>query len=123
MNRSSLAAIALTLSAALLATACGSAPQNASNANAGRSDSFMAFSSARSPRAIARCLTSRLSRVDQRSGPGYTELGLGRSSSGYAWLVTLMPAAGGSNVKVEKAIDDDSVSEPELRFAIARCTT
>ncbi|HEX7682051.1 MAG TPA: sugar ABC transporter ATPase [Trinickia sp.] len=122
MNRLPLATLAAALTAAVLA-ACGTAAQDASNTNSGRSDSFMAFSSTRPPHAIARCLTSRLSRVDERSGPGYTELGLGRSSNGYAWLVTLMPAGGGSNVKVEKVIDDESVSEPELRFAIARCTT
>lgn len=82
----------------------------------------MVFSSSHSPRTIAGCLTSRLSHVDERSGAGFTELGFGRSSNGYAWLMTLTPTATGANVRVEKALDDDSVSEPELRFAIARCT-
>ena len=111
--------LALALAAAL--TACGSPTPRVSSASG--SDAFMAFSSSRSPRAIARCLTSRLSRVDERTGPGYTELDVGRTGSGYAWLITLTPIAGGSNVKVEKAVDDESISEPELRFAIARCTT
>lgn len=119
MKRRPLAIAPLALTVALL-SACGSSPQHVSAA--GGTDSFMAFSSSRSPRTIARCLTSRLSQVNERTGPGYTELDIGRSSSGYAWLVTLMPIVSGSNVKVEKAVDDDSVSEPELRFAIARCT-
>lgn len=121
MKRLTLAA-AVTTFATVALTACGgSAPLGTSNA--GASDASMSFSSARSPRAIARCLTSRLSHVKEHTGAGYTELGLGHSSSGYAWLVTLTPSAAGSNVSVEKAVDDDSVSEPELRFAIARCTT
>ena len=107
--------------AALTLTACGSAPLGTSDGRG--ADALMLFSSARSPHAIASCLTNRLSHVAERRGAGYTELGVGRSSNGYAWLVTLTPAASGSNVKVEKAVDDDSVSEPELRFAIARCTT
>ncbi|MGN6318020.1 sugar ABC transporter ATPase [Trinickia sp.] len=120
MKRFSLAVAPLALTVALL-SACGSAPQHVSGSSG--ADSFMSFSSSRSPRTIARCLTSRLSQVSEHTGPGYTELDVGRSASGYAWLVTLMPIASGSNVKVEKAVDDDSVSEPELRFAIARCTT
>lgn len=119
MKALSLAAAVIALSITL--TGCGSAPPYGTSERA--SDAAMAFSSARSPRSIANCLSSRLSGVDRRTGAGYTELGLGRSASGYAWLVTLKPSAIGSNVTVEKVIDNDSVSEPELRFAIARCTT
>ncbi len=115
------AAVAFTVFATAALTACGSAPLGTSNTRSAGAPTL--FSSARSPHAIASCLTSRLSHVDERRGAGYTELGIGRSSNGYAWLVTLTPSASGSNVKVEKAVDDDSVSEPELRFAIARCTT
>jgi hypothetical protein len=110
------------LAVAIGLAACGSPPMTAGASNAGGSDSLMMFSSSHSPRAIARCLSSRLSHVDERTGAGFTELGIGRSSNGYAWLMTLTPTAVGSNVRVEKALDDDSVSEPELRFAIARCT-
>jgi hypothetical protein len=120
MKRLTVAA-AFTACATATLTACGSAPLNTPNARG--ADAPMLFSSARSPHAIASCLTSRLSHVSERRGAGFTELGVGRSSNGYAWLVTLTQSASGSNVKVEKAIDDDSVSEPELRFAIARCTT
>jgi len=119
MKRFPLATAALAL--AVLLTACGSAPQNSVGAR--DSSGPMAFSSSRAPRAIANCLTSRLSDVHRGAGAGYTELGVGRSANGYAWLITLTPAAGGSNVRVEQAHADDSVSEPELRLAIARCTT
>lgn len=107
------------VSAAL--TACGSAPLDASNA--GGTEAPMVFSSSREPQSIAQCMKSRVSRLDEHAGAGYIELGVGRSSGGYAWLVTLTPSAVGSNVRVEKAVENDSVSEPELRYAIARCTT
>ncbi|MDG0027066.1 sugar ABC transporter ATPase [Trinickia sp. Y13] len=119
MKRFPLSTAALALAALL--TACGSTPQD--SADARDASAPMAFSSSHSPRAIANCLTSRLSDVHRRAGAGYTELGVGRSASGYAWLITLAPSAAGSNVRVEQARPDDSVSEPELRFAIARCTT
>lgn len=120
MKRHTVAAAVAAFATAVL-TGCGSTPLDTSDARS--TDARMLFSSARSPHAIASCLTNRLSHVAERRGAGYTELGVGRSSNGYAWLVTLTPSASGSNVKVEKAVDDDSVSEPELRFAIARCTT
>jgi hypothetical protein len=113
----SITAAALTIGLA----ACGSAPPMGASTSSS-SDAPMVFSSARSPGAIAHCMSSRLSHVGQRTGAGFTELGFGRSSNGYAWLMTLTPTATGANVRVEKALDDDSVSEPELRFAIARCT-
>ncbi|WP_442807623.1 hypothetical protein [Trinickia soli] len=119
MKAFSLATAVIALSITL--TGCSSAQRSGTSARA--SDAPMVFSSARSPRSIANCLSSRLAGVDRRMGAGYTELGLGRSANGYAWLVTLKPSAVGSNVTVEKVIDNDSVSEPELRFAIARCTT
>lgn len=103
-------------------TACGAAPQNA--IEAGSSSAPMLFSSSHAPAAIAKCLRDRITtRVDEHPGAGYLELGVGHSSNGYAWLITLTPSAPGSNVRVEQAVDDGSVSEPELRYAIARCTT
>jgi hypothetical protein len=114
----SITAAALTIGL----TACGSPPPMGGASTGSSADAPMVFSSSRSPRAIANCLSSRLSHVDKRTGAGFTELGFGRSSNGYAWLMTLTPTATGANVRVEKALDDDSVSEPELRFAIARCT-
>ncbi|WP_147297950.1 sugar ABC transporter ATPase [Trinickia dinghuensis] len=121
MKRISLAAAAVTALATAMLTACGSAPLGTSNS--GSSGTPMVFSSARSPRTIANCMRAHLSSVNERAGAGYTELDIGRSSNGYAWLVTLTSTGSGSNVRVEKAVEDDSVSEPELRFAIARCTT
>jgi hypothetical protein len=112
--------LAVAAAFAIGLAACGAPPMTSSSA--GGSAAPMVFSSSRSPRAIAKCLSGRLSHVDERTGAGFTELGFGRSSNGYAWLMTLTPTAAGSNVRVEKALDDDSVSEPELRFAIARCT-
>jgi hypothetical protein len=120
MKRFSLSVTVLAGAVAL--AACGSPPMTTGASLDGSSDAPMVFSSSRSPRAIARCLSGRLSHVDERNGAGFTELGIGHSSNGYAWLVTLAPTAVGSNVRVEKALDDDSVSEPALRFAIARCT-
>lgn len=120
MKRLTLATAALA--PAVLLIACGSTtPQN--SANTRDASAPMAFSSSRSPRAIANCLTGRLSGVHRRTGAGYTELGVGRSADGYAWLITLAPSTAGSNVRVEQTRGDDSVSEPELRLAIARCTT
>ncbi len=55
---------------------------------------------------------------------GNTEVIVGSN----AWLVTLTPATFGSVVKAvvkvqQSSNDDGGVPEPELRFAIARCTT
>jgi hypothetical protein len=118
MTRLPQAAAVMAIATAALA-ACGSAPQSASNAD--DTGAPMVFSSSREPHAIAACLRGRISRIDERTGPGYVELGVGRSSSGYGWLITLTPLPAGSNVRVEKAVENDSVSEPALRYAIARC--
>lgn len=114
-------AAAVTLLAATALAACGTTAPD--TPEAARSGEPMLFFSSRSPHSIAHCLTEHLSHIDNHAGPGYTELGVGRSAKGYAWRVTLTPSGSGSNVRVEKAVEDDSVSEPELRFTIARCTT
>lgn len=110
--------------------ACGSSP-SASNGSgtsaalaAHSSDSAMAFTSRRAPTAIASCLSSRLHSVHRASASasGGTELAIGNGARADTWRITLVPAGSGSAVNVRKpSSDDGSVSEPELRYYIARC--
>lgn len=80
----------------------------------------------RAPENIANCLQDRLAGVRTHVGNGTTELSVGHGPENDAWLITLTPSNSGygSVVKVQKSPDSDGpVPEPEMRFAIARCTT
>ncbi|CAN7435498.1 hypothetical protein LJR230_002733 [Trinickia sp. LjRoot230] len=108
--------------------ACGSSPSASNGAGtsaalaAHSSDSAMAFTSRRAPTAIASCLSSRLHSVHRASASGGTELAIGNGARADTWRITLVPAGSGSAVNVRKpSSDDGSVSEPELRYHIARC--
>ncbi|WP_250491965.1 hypothetical protein [Caballeronia sp. GAWG1-1] len=77
-------------------------------------------SSARRASDISGCLEGRLPSVQTVRNQGATELVVGPN----AWLVTLTPSAYGTEVKVQRSVDDYSgLPEPELRFDVARCTT
>ena len=79
--------------------------------------------SARPARQIASCLESHLSRVRESTVGGSTELTIGSSSSP-SYFVTLTPASGGAVIKVTHPADaSDDPPEPELRYAVAHCTT
>jgi hypothetical protein len=108
--------------------ACGSSPTVSNNAGlspataARASDSAMAFTSHRSPSSITSCLSSRMRGVHRASSGTATELVIGNGARANAWRITLAPAGAGSAVNVHKpSSDDGSVSEPELRYHIARC--
>ncbi|GLU32409.1 sugar ABC transporter ATPase [Trinickia caryophylli] len=103
-------------------TACGSAPTPSAQtggapAAARGSDSLMAFTSRRPATAIASCLEDRVHAVRRTAGGTATQLEVGRQ----AWLITLAPAGSGTAVNVRRSADDGPVSEPEMRFHIARC--
>lgn len=108
--------------------ACGSSPTASNSAGtspglaSGASNSAMYFTSRRAPTAIASCLSSRMRGVHRTGGGAATELAIGSGARADTWHITLTPAGAGSAVNVHKpASDDGSVSEPELRYHIARC--
>jgi len=108
--------------------ACGSSPTASNNAGASpaltarASDSAMAFTSRRTPSSITSCLSGRMHGVHRASSGSATELLVGNGARADAWRITLTPAGAGSAVNVHKpSSDDGSVSEPELRYHIARC--
>jgi hypothetical protein len=76
-------------------------------------------SSARPASDISSCLQRMIPSAQATRAQGSTELMVGSN----AWLVTLTPSVYGSEVKVQQSSSSDGgVSEPELRFDIARCT-
>lgn len=86
------------------------------------SDAAMAFTSRRTPPSIASCLASRMRGVHRASEGRATELAIGNGARADTWHVTLTPSGAGSAVDVRRpSSDDGSVSEPELRYHIARC--
>ncbi|NRO97567.1 hypothetical protein GWC77_16720 [Paraburkholderia sp. NMBU_R16] len=108
--------------------ACGSSPTASNDAAvspgvaARTSDSAMAFTSHRTPSSITSCLSSRMHGVHRASSGTATELVIGNGARTNTWRITLAPAGAGSAVNVHKpSSDDGSVSEPELRYHIARC--
>lgn len=108
--------------------ACGSSPTASNDAGsspafaARASDSAMAFTSHRTPSSITSCLSSRMRGVHRTSSGTATELLVGNGTRADTWRITLTPAGVGSTVNVHKPTSDDgSVSEPELRYHIARC--
>lgn len=108
--------------------ACSSAPTASNSAGASpglasdTSDSAMSFTSRRTPTAIASCLSSRMHGVHRTTGGATTELAIGSGGHDDTWRITLTPAGAGSAVNVRKpSSDDGSVSEPEMRYHIARC--
>jgi len=77
------------------------------------------IASQRSPSDVFRCLEDKLPSPSTSQLGGSSELRVGSD----AWVVTLTPSQYGSTVKVQKsASDDGGLSEPEMRFDIARCT-
>jgi hypothetical protein len=116
---------AITLAAAMLLAACASStPPNAAQAQAPTSPPpFMYFTSQRSAPTIAQCLSGRVSGLRKSVTGNVTELSAGGRPGNAAWLITLNPTDAGTVVKVLKSSsDDDSVSEPKMRFDIARCS-
>lgn len=122
-RKSPLAALGVsaTLACAFQAlSGCAFAPPNAEQVR--ESEPVVFASSTRSPQAIARCMSSRVDGFVEETQGGTTILTLGRGTDHYAWLITLMPSGTGAVIKAQKSSDDDLVPEPEMRFAIARCT-
>jgi hypothetical protein len=69
---------------------------------------------------VLNCLEDKLPSVSTSKLGSASELLVGPN----AWLVTLTPSQYGSTVRVQKSSGDYSgLSEPEMRFDIARCTT
>lgn len=111
------AALACTLQ---ILAGCSAAPPNAEQVR--ESEPVVFASSTRSPQAIARCMSSRVDGFVEETQGGTTVLTLGRGTDHYAWLITLMPTGTGAVIKAQKSTDNDLIPEPEMRFAIARCT-
>ncbi|SMG02699.1 hypothetical protein [Burkholderia singularis] len=110
------------VSAAATLAACAGSPANGpqgSSAN-GR---IIYVSSAREPRDIERCLTSRLpqARVAQQNP---TTVLIGPYSTDADWTVTLAPSgSSGTTLGVYRPRSGDGdPEESELRFHIARCS-
>jgi hypothetical protein len=109
----------LLLAPTLIVAACGS-----SHGPTTSSTEPMVYAKSAIPaRQIASCLEDRLSRVHETTVGSSTELTIGSSSSP-SYIVTLTPASGGAVIKVTRPADaSDDPPEPELRYAVARCTT
>jgi hypothetical protein len=115
-----LGTIATLACAAQTLSGCASAPPNAEQVR--ESEPVVFASSTRSPQAIARCMSGRVDGLVEKTQGGTTVLTLGRGTDHYAWLITLTPSGTGAVIKAQKSSDDDLIPEPEMRFAIARCT-
>ena len=114
---------ALAILMLIAVSACSLAPPPSTQAGATpavaarATDSLIAFTSGRAPSAIANCLTDRVHGVHRTAAGSATQLSVGSD----AWVITLTPAGGGTTVNVRKSADDEAISEPEMRFHIARC--
>jgi hypothetical protein len=102
---------AASLSLLSLLAGCGSAGRT----DLRSSKPVIHVTSARGASDVSECLQSRLSSVTTTRVEGNTELLVGSDE----WLITLTPYGYGTIVKVQQA----GGNEPEVRFAIARCTT
>jgi hypothetical protein len=67
---------------------------------------------------ISSCLQRRLPSTRAASAHGATEL-----NANGAWLITLTPSPSGSIVAVRPGGSPGRIPEPEMRFAVARCST
>ncbi|KND59238.1 ABC-type sugar transport system, ATPase component [Candidatus Burkholderia verschuerenii] len=108
--------VSTVMSAAAALAACGT---TTSGPELRASKPVINVSSARSASDISSCLLRMIPSAQTVRDQGNTEVLVGSN----AWLVTLIPSAYGSIVKVQQSSHDDGgVLEPKLRFDIARCT-
>lgn len=105
---------AASLAALSVMAACGSTAGPELRA----SSPLIYVASTRSSADVASCLEDRLPSPSTSTVGNVSELRVGSD----AWLVTLTPTARGSTVKVQKSDRDGGLSEPEMRFDIARCS-
>lgn len=76
--------------------------------------------SLRAPARVSRCLERQLSDVQTvpvTDGDDHVELLIDRG----AWLIDVRPVDGGARVAARRGNDGERI-EPDVRFAIARCT-